>query len=148
MKKKISIISIITLVVVLSGCSQTSIDTVSDITYLLTGVPGQKHKNAQNKAALEKEQIKKLKIEKSKKEFQNERQSWVGKSIDELTLSWGQGETYKRTDGGRHTSYRERTYYQYSMLGSVSRYCDTLFVSNAKGIIQSWKTSGSCFKLD
>ncbi len=80
--------------------------------------------------------------------FNDDRDQWVGKSVDDLTLAWGEGATYSRADGGRHTTYRERTYYKYSMTGSVSRYCDTLFVSNAKGIIQSWQASGSCDTLE
>lgn len=81
--------------------------------------------------------------------FNADRDQWVGKSVDDLALAWGgPTDTYNRADGGRHVTYRERTYYKYSMLGSVSRYCDTLFVSNAKGIIQSWQASGSCDTLE
>lgn len=131
-------------VIAISGCTQKDRDAISDITYALTGVPGAKHKEQAKQEQAKQEQAQTDKKADDIIKFKKERDQWIGKSVDDLVLAWGEGATYNRADGGRHITYRERTYYQYSMLGSVSRYCDTLFVSNAKGIVKSWQSSGSC----
>lgn len=58
--------------ILLSGCTQKHRDTISDITYALTGVPGAKHKNNGNNNTTMKSKAQ-LEREKEEYEFKNRR---------------------------------------------------------------------------
>ncbi|MEX0425910.1 hypothetical protein KDV38_19640 [Providencia rettgeri] len=96
--------------------------------------------------AQRKKEIEAIKAEQNAKDFIAARDKWVNKSIDDLVLKWGNPyEAYPRTDGGRHTTYRKLT----DTIGGVFTnytyyYCLTTFISDSKGIITSWTSTGHC----
>lgn len=142
MNYRFKLIFIFTSIIVLSGCSQKHIDTVSDITYILTGVPGPKHKNqevnTQTRAAMEKER--------EALEFKNRRQGWVGKSIDDLILQrgspWG---VHKRTDGGSQYTFKKTQNSSNDPYLNNPRVCVDNFVTDKKGIIKDWSSSNCLY---
>ncbi|MEX6297284.1 hypothetical protein AB6F54_02705 [Providencia huaxiensis] len=99
MNKKFNLSIILVSLIILSGCTQKHRDTISDITYALTGVPGAKHKNNGNNTTAMKSKAQ-LEREKEEYEFKNRRQSWIGKSIDDLIMQRGSPfGVHKRQDG-------------------------------------------------
>lgn len=145
MKNVINLILIFTSIIVLSGCSQKNLDAVSDITYILTGVPGPKHKNqgttqtnTQTKAAMEKER--------KATEFKNRRQAWIGKSIDDLIIQrgspWG---VHKRTDGGSQYTFKKTQNSSNDPYLNNPRLCVDNFVTDKKGIINDWSSQNCLY---
>ncbi|EPF74615.1 hypothetical protein [Acinetobacter rudis] len=138
-------IAIIASLLILSGCSQKHIDAVSDITYILTGVPGPKHKNqgsvgsnTQTKVMLEKER--------EANEFKNRRLAWVGKSIDDLIMQrgspWG---VHKRTDGGSQYTFKKTQNSSNDPYLNNPRLCVDNFITDKKGIIKDWSSSNCLY---
>ncbi|EEG83760.1 hypothetical protein GWI76_04660 [Proteus sp. G2659] len=124
---------------ILNGCTQRDRDAISDLTYALTGVPGAKHKQAlqnQEQGVPSKARLERLKqIE----EFKARRSYWVGKSVDDLVMSWGSpSNTHKRTDGGTQYTWK---WTQNNGWGQ-STICTNNFVANKKGTITDWNYSG------
>lgn len=144
MNNRLTLILIFTSIIILSGCTQRHIDTVSDITYILTGVPGAKHKNqgvttnTQTKAALEKER--------EANEFKSRRQAWVGKPIDDLVMQrgspWG---VHKRTDGGSQYTFKKTQNSSNDPYLNNPRVCVDNFVTDKKGIIKDWSSSNCLY---
>lgn len=146
MSNRFNLIFIFISTIALSGCSQKSIDTVSDVTYLLTGVPGPKHKSAQNRAALERDQKIALERERKEKEFKNKRQAWVGKSIDDLIMQRGSpAGVHKRTDGGSQYTFKQTQNTSHDPYLNNPRLCVDNFVTDKKGIIKAWSTSNCLY---
>lgn len=145
MTKRLVFITLILSAIAISGCTQKDRDAISDITYTLTGVPGAKHKNNGNtpnsttlktKAQLERE--------KEEYEFKNRRQSWVGKSIDDLIMyrgsPWG---VHKRQDGGSQYTFKKTQNSSGDPYLNKQRLCVDNFITDKKGIIKDWSSS-SC----
>lgn len=132
-------------VISLSGCTQKDRDTISDITYALTGVPGAKHKvNGDPSSTLKtKAQIEK---EKEAEEFKSRRQSWVGKSIDDLIMyrgsPWG---VHKRQDGGSQYTFKKTQNSSGDPYLNKQRLCVDNFITDKKGIIKDWSSSNCLY---
>ncbi|WP_272677418.1 hypothetical protein ACLI07_15355 [Providencia huaxiensis] len=95
--------------IILSGCTQKYRDTILDITYALTGAPGAKHKTNGNNTTTTMKSKAQLEREKDEYEFKNRRQSWVGKSIDDLIMQRGSPfGVHKRQDGALSIPLRKR----------------------------------------
>lgn len=126
---------IFTSLIILSGCTQSDRDMISDYTYVLTGVPGARQKA---QAEAKKEQ----KAKKEADEFKNRRQSWVGKSIDDLIMRrgspWG---VHKRQDGGAQYTFKQTQNSSNDPYLNNPRLCVDNFVTDKKGIIVDWSTS-------
>lgn len=158
--KSIFIVIFSCFLILLTGCAQRDLDAISDLTYVLTGVPGAKHKNNGNNASntnntsnsgdlfknspfepSKPDPKTEAKWAKNKKAFNENRDYWVGKSIDDLVMKWNAPDsTYNRTDGGKQYSW---TWTQVVRgFPSYSVQCTTNFISNKKGTITEWNYSG------
>ena len=88
MAKGLIFISLFVSVLAVSGCTQKDRDAISDMTYALTGVPGAKHKNAQNSEYHGGETDGQRRLRERQEQFEKKRTQWYGKSIDDLIESW------------------------------------------------------------
>ena len=124
----------------ISGCSQKDRDAISDITYALTGVPGAKHKNAQNSEYEGGETDGQRRLRERQEQFEKKRTNWYGKSIDDLIESWGSPwGIHQRTDGGKQYTWK---YLQYMNNGANHTTCVDNFTTDKKGIIKKWTSQG------
>ncbi|WP_139851372.1 hypothetical protein [Acinetobacter pullicarnis] len=140
MLKKLCLIVGLPAFVALTGCSQMAIDTISDATYMLTGVPGPKHNNAQTRNSQGAETDGQRRLRERRAAFQNKRTQWYGKSIDDLTVSWGSPwGVHQRTDGGKQYTWK---YLQYMNNGANQTICVDNFITDKKGIITKWTSQG------
>lgn len=124
----------------LTSCTQKQRDTISDITYALTGVPGAKHKEQPTVADKDRE----AKRAENERKFNARRDHWIGKSSDDLVRAWGSPtKTYDRKDGGEQLTW---TWTQSDGPGLFPMYiqCTTNFIADKKGIIKEWDRDG-CF---
>ncbi|HDN2510069.1 MULTISPECIES: hypothetical protein [Providencia] len=143
MNKKFNLSIILVSLILLSGCTQKHRDTISDITYALTGVPGAKHKNNGNNNTTMKSKAQ-LEREKEEIEFKNRRQSWVGKSIDDLIMQRGSPfGVHKRQDGGSQYTFKKTQNSSNDPYLNNPRLCVDNFITDKKGIIKDWSSS-SC----
>lgn len=140
MLKKLGLMVVLPAVIVLTGCSQMAIDTISDVTYVLTGVPGAKHKNAQARDFQAGETDGQRRLRERQAQFANKRTQWYGKSIDDLIESWGSPwGIHQRTDGGKQYTWK---YLQYMNNGANHTTCVDNFTTDKKGIITKWTSQG------
>lgn len=127
----------------LTGCSTASMDAVSDIVYMTTGVPGPKQNRQARQAELE-AQARKAKLEqKERDDFKAARQQWMGKSADKLVevkgSPWG---VHNRNDGGKQ--YTWKRHQQVNLRGDYTL-CVENFISDKRGILVDWSTSGCSY---
>lgn len=140
---KLTLAAIIAAPLVLTGCSTTSMDVVSDIVYLTTGVPGPKQ-NRQAQQAQQQAQQRKAELEqKEKEQFKAARQQWVGKSADKLVevkgSPWG---VHNRNDGGKQYTWKRNQ--QVNLRGDYTL-CVENYIADKKGVIVDWSTSGCAY---
>lgn len=124
---------------ILTGCSTTSMDVVSDIVYLTTGVPGPKQNRQAQQAEFDAKQKKAELERKEKEQFKQARQQWIGKSADKLVevkgSPWG---VHNRNDGGKQYTWKRNQ--QINLRGDYTL-CVENFISDKKGILVDWNTS-------